>query len=113
MVVGSLKATAKCKEGTAAWTAFQTSRILSSWQLQDRCLEGSPLLVPLTSRPRRSHTSNKWPSKNDCRLLVLLPEYKLSLFKSALAYPPCRFQVLHNLAGLQYTYPFLPLQGAQ
>ena len=51
VVTGSLKATAKCKEGTAAWTAFQTSRILSSRQLQDRCLEGSPLLVPITTRP--------------------------------------------------------------
>ena len=51
LVKGSLKATAKCKEGTAAWTAFQTSRVLSSWQLLNRSLKGSPMLVPLTTRP--------------------------------------------------------------
>ena len=46
VVMGPLAAIAKCKEGTAAWTAFQTSRILSSQQLEMRCLVGSPLLTP-------------------------------------------------------------------
>ena len=51
VTMGPLRATAKCKEGTAAWTAFQTSRILSSRQLLERCLEGSPLMSPLSQRP--------------------------------------------------------------
>lgn len=33
---GPLTAVARCKEGTAAWSAFQTSCILSSRQLHDR-----------------------------------------------------------------------------
>ena len=51
VVVGSLRATAKCKEGTAAWTAFQTSRVLSSRQLQVRRMEGSPMLTQISQRP--------------------------------------------------------------
>lgn len=46
VVMGPLDAIAKCKEGTAAWTAFQTSRILSSQQPEMRYLDHPPLLTP-------------------------------------------------------------------
>lgn len=38
VVLGPLTAIAKCKEGTAAWSAFQSSQTLSSRELADRCL---------------------------------------------------------------------------
>ena len=43
VALGSLAAIAKCKEGTAAWSAFQTSQTLSS--RADRCLHQPSLLA--------------------------------------------------------------------